>query len=48
MVRFTCLGKCSDGIRYKYPEFDFSKKDWKKVSVSQDLSDILVEGLKEE
>jgi transcriptional regulator with XRE-family HTH domain len=37
-----------DHWRYKYPEFDFSKKDWKKVSVSQDLSDILVEGLKEE
>ena len=37
-----------DHWRYKYPEFDFSKKDWKKVRVSQDLSDILVEGLKEE
>ena len=37
-----------DHWRYKYPEFDFSKKDWKKVRVSQGLSDILVEGLKEE
>ena len=37
-----------DYWRYKYPEFDFSKKDWKKVGVSQGLSDILVEGLKEE
>ena len=37
-----------DQWRYKYPEFDFGKKDWKKVRVSQGLSDILVEGLKEE
>ena len=37
-----------DYWRYKYPEFDFSKKDWKKGRVSQGLSDILVEGLKEE
>ena len=37
-----------DHWRYKYPEFDFSKKVWKKARVSQGLSDILVEGLKEE
>ena len=37
-----------DQWRYKYPDFDLSKKDWKKVEVSQGLSDILLEGLKEE
>lgn len=37
-----------DQWRYKYPEFDLSKKDWKKVGVSQELSDILLEELKEE
>lgn len=34
--------------RYRYPEFDFSKANWKKITISPGLSDILTEGLKEE
>ena len=36
-----------DQWRYKYPEFDFSKPNWEKVGISQGISDILLEGLKE-
>lgn len=36
-----------DQWRYKYPDFDFSKPNWEKVGISQGLSDILLEGLKE-
>ncbi len=33
---------------YRYPEFDFSKPNWKKITTSPGLSNILTEGLKEE
>lgn len=37
-----------DQWRYRYPKFDFSKPNWKKITISPGLSDILTEGLKEE
>ncbi len=37
-----------DQWRYRYPEFDFSRPNWKKITISPGLSDILTEGLKEE
>ena len=30
-----------------FTDFDFSKPNWEKVGISQGLSDILLEGLKE-
>ncbi len=32
-----------DQWRYKYPEFDFSKPSWEKITVSQGYSDLFVE-----